>query len=683
MGEPSHYGSHVCSGTNPRKCQDIGDSILLILGSFVLLNVGINVVTLLWRHLKGSLRILFHHFFPKDTQSSSQDSHGRPTCIHCTTDPKSPCSDISSHSHHHPSFLLGHANQPDTRIPDTNDEKASQCCRMPPSREQAGVSPEAPGGLQKEGMGARETLQVTAVKAQASLFLKEISSQFQKKKKLDVVSPKDLGSVSRPQVRQSLVSSGTCEQTSKQHGGDSTKPPARPILGDMQLANMDWEISDDAKDKFSQNKTSPHCSFHPCSSERKNTDTKPPVYPKFLIYTQDAAAPIHCLHSPTTAQNSPPTPPPLCTLSLPLVPPRAFVLAQPTNHQKPSRLTQNPTFDPTEPQSVPSSHFPIPLQFSTISQSSIQPQHSELHEHQGFTQDARLQNSKVSQSSGLTQESDRYKNPSLVQNSALHKASGLTQDSGDYKNRGLFQDSRVNRGPCLIQDSDCHKYPGFSQATEVENRSNLPQNVAAYKTPEHSQEPTLHKCSGINQDPGPHKDSALIQGSGLSKIPGLTQDSRLQKNSCIISDPRLHNNSSLALVKQCLCPSRAHTISTNLHTFSEVPVLIELQPSSWQVGSQGWVYHPIDTVPSLCQNYRQMSVPPTSNWRPHFHGPGTRAGHVVFDARQIVTGRDKCEALSPCKFVERHPVIRGTIKEWGYQNVMRTSEKQRTNIHQE
>ena len=46
MGEQTHYRAQPCSGTNPRKCQDLGDSILLILGSFILLNVGINVVTL-------------------------------------------------------------------------------------------------------------------------------------------------------------------------------------------------------------------------------------------------------------------------------------------------------------------------------------------------------------------------------------------------------------------------------------------------------------------------------------------------------------------------------------------------------------------------------------------------------------------------------------------------------------
>lgn len=46
MGQRAHPGAPGCSGTHPRKCQDLGDSILLILGSFILLNVGINVVTL-------------------------------------------------------------------------------------------------------------------------------------------------------------------------------------------------------------------------------------------------------------------------------------------------------------------------------------------------------------------------------------------------------------------------------------------------------------------------------------------------------------------------------------------------------------------------------------------------------------------------------------------------------------
>lgn len=46
MGEQVYHRAQPCSGTNLRRCQDLGDSILLILGSFILLNVGINVVTL-------------------------------------------------------------------------------------------------------------------------------------------------------------------------------------------------------------------------------------------------------------------------------------------------------------------------------------------------------------------------------------------------------------------------------------------------------------------------------------------------------------------------------------------------------------------------------------------------------------------------------------------------------------
>lgn len=55
MVEQAYHGAQVCSGTNPRKCQDLGDSILLLLGSLILLNVGINVVTLVRRGLGSSV----------------------------------------------------------------------------------------------------------------------------------------------------------------------------------------------------------------------------------------------------------------------------------------------------------------------------------------------------------------------------------------------------------------------------------------------------------------------------------------------------------------------------------------------------------------------------------------------------------------------------------------------------
>ncbi|XP_039703324.1 uncharacterized protein SPEM3 [Pteropus medius] len=1028
MGERAYHGAPVCSGTNPRKCQDLGDSILLILGSFILLNVGINVVTLLWRHLKSSLRILFHHFFPKDKQPSCIGSH--PMCMRCSMDPKNLCSRVSSHFHHRPSFLLRRPNYLASWIPDTNDEKASRCCWMPPQCGHTGAPVETPWGLWKEGMmGAGEAPQVTASEAQATFISRqETSSQFPRMSKLDTVplhlpqenktktpnydsahapaqtqthspahstehtasqaqtasvpviclpptpapavvmavtttpvsspipaptpthiltpapstltafsqgpstghvvydarrvkqnlfhvcptqnagySRKDLGTLSGPQEGQGLVSSDTAEQTSKQLSGDSGKLSTGSILGYLELENMEWKISNDAKDKFLQSKTFPYFSFHPCSSEGKNTDSQAPVYPKFLVYSKDASPSQPCFHSPTSAQSSLCTTPPPCTLSLPLVSPRSFGLHQPINHQKPSSSMQTPTFPPTSksPQSVPSSQFLIPPQFSAISQSPVQSHPPELHESLGLNEEAGLQrtpgpskDSRVSKNPGLTQDpglhknsgpaqdpgsynlpgltqhpylcknsgpsqdsslhkdpiitkdtgpqkslglpqdagifrspcliqpSDLYKNitfpqtsdiqrssgfmldsgvymnpkrsqetvlyerqdlsqttglhnspdpsqdsggyrsihnaqdprisrnlgliqdsgpqknPCLAQDSGvnkslglsqetgLHKSPGFVQTSGLHKCSGLTQDSGDYRNPGLTQDSELYKNPGLTQANEVKRRCGLTKDTGIYRSPEHTQDPNFHKYPRINQDPGPHKGPALIQDSGLPKTQSLIKESGLHKDSCLIPNPDLHKNPGLvlgtdsvqvlgpsqtpkstrSLIKSFVseetprkedaeqhvlwtsvplnqnCSSKAQVICNDLQTFSEVPVLIELQPSSRRAGSQDWVHRPVDTVPPACQNYRQMSVPPKINRKTHCPGPGTRVGHVVFDARQrqFGVGRDKCEALSPrrlCQEASSNSVE--TTAEWGYQCVMKPSEKEGTKVHQE
>ncbi|XP_008528600.2 LOW QUALITY PROTEIN: uncharacterized protein SPEM3 [Equus przewalskii] len=1192
MGERAHHRAQVCSGTNLRKCQDLGDSILLILGSFILLNVGINVVILLWKHLKSSLRILFHRFFPKDKQPSCIGSH--PMCMHCSVDPKNLFSRVSSRFHRHPSLLLGHPKHLDSWIPDTNDEKASRCCCMPPQYGQARAPVEAPWGLWKEGMmGVGEASQVPALKTQATFISKqETSSQFPRMSKLDTVplhlpqksktktpdydpihaptqapthspvhppehthpqvqirslvhhpehtptqaqthspghpsehtpaqaqtrssghptehtptqaqtrcpghppehthpkvqicfpghspehtpaqaqthcpghpperthpkvqicspshppehtpakaqgpehtsvhtlghspehitvhtpartlaqahlnythahtlipaptsvpappptsapattpapaptpapvpisaptpapalvmamtttpvpapvpattpthiltpipsppaafsqglstghvvynarrvrqnlfhvcpppnseySRKYLGTLSRPQEGQGPVSSGTAKQTVNQRSEDSAKPSTGSILGYLELGNMEWKISNDAKDKFLQPKTFPYCSFHPCSSERRNTDSQAPVYPKFLVYSKDATPSQPCFHSPTNARSSPCTIPPPCTLSLPLVSPRSFVLHQAANNQKPSTIIQTPTSPPTSKstQSVPSSQFPIPLQFSTISQPPIQPQSPEFHESLGLTQDSGLQrtpspskdskvprnpgltqnpglhknpgltqnpglyknpglvqdpglrkrpgptqdsslhknpvitqdcgpqksldptqdagifrstcltqhsglhkntpfpqtsdiqrtsgfmqetgvsrnlegnqetvlyesqdlsqktglqnipgpskecggyksagndqdpgvygslgltqdsdpqknpyfpqDSGVNKSSGLSQESGLLKSPGLVQTSGLHKGSGLTQDSGDYKNPETTRDNKNTQGSGVYrslgptQDSDLHKNLHPTQVTEVERKCGLTQDVGTQRSPEHTQDPKCHKNPGINQDPGPHKGPALTRDSGLPKTQGHTKESGLHKDTCLIPNPDLHKNphlapgtesvqvlgppqtakSTLSPMKSSVsaetpqkedaeqhilwtsvplspnsCSSKAQVIYNDLQTFSEVPVLIELQPLSRRAGSQDWMYHPVDTIPPACQNYRQMSMPPQINWKPHCPGQGTRVGQVVFDARQrqFGVGRDKCEAPSPRRLRQEVP----------------------------
>ncbi|XP_036884067.1 uncharacterized protein SPEM3 [Sturnira hondurensis] len=1139
MGERAHHGAPKCSGTNPRKCQDLGDSILLILGSFILLNVGINVVTLLWRHLKSSLRILFHHFFPKDKQPSCIGSH--PMCMRCSMDPKNPSSEVSSHCHHHPSFLLRHPNHLDSWIPDMNDEKAARCCWISPQYGHTRAPMETPWGLGKEGMiGTGEAPQITASKAQATFISRqETSPQFPKMNKLDTVpvhlpqentnktpdydpaqapaqaqtqspvcppehtptqaqthspvhppehtptqaethspvcpavhtpiqaqdnspvrppehtptqvhvpepisahtlaqatvqapmhalacslshtlehikahtpasdvvhthltytcahplvpprtsapdpplssapattpapaltpapvpisasipapvlvmtptttpvpspmptatpthsltpvpttlnafsqglstdhvvydtlrvkqnlshvcrtqnagcSRKNLGTLSRPQDGQGLVNSGPAEQTSKQLSGDTAKSSTGSIQGYLELGNMEWKISNDAKDKFLQPKAVPYCSFHPCSCERRNTDSQPPVYPKLLVYSKDASSSQLCLNSPTSAQNSLCIAPVPCTLSLPLVSPRSFV-HQPTNHQvKLSNSIQTPIIPPISksPQSIPCSQFPTPPQFSTISQPTVQSQSPELHDSPGLTQDSGLQrtsgflkdsgvakNPGLNQDPGLhrfpglpqhphlckklghSQDSGLHKNPitqdpgpqespglpqdvgistspCLTQPSGLHKntplpkasdiqrSSGFVQDSGVYKNPkqnqettryksqdlsqttgihkgpgpcqdsegfestgnaqdpgvsrslGFTRDSGPNKSPCLAEDSEVNKSSGLSQqsalhkslclvqtsglpkgsvlnqnsedcgtlgltqysdlwmnsgltqANEVKKKCGLTQDAGIYRSPEHAQDPNFRKYLGINQDSGQCKGPATTQDSGLPTTQGLTKESSLLKDSCLTPNPDLHKNPGLALctnsirvvgpsrtpkstlspmkssvsdkapwknaekhlpctsdpLSQNSCPSKARVTYNDLQTFTEVPVLIELQPSSQRAGSQDWVYCPVDTVPPACQNYRQTSMPSKANWKTHCPRPCTQVGHVVFDARQrqFGVGRDECEALPSRRLQQEASSNSVETTKWGYQCVMRPSEKAGTKVHQ-
>ncbi|XP_058531638.1 LOW QUALITY PROTEIN: uncharacterized protein SPEM3 [Ochotona princeps] len=1173
MGERAHHGAQACSGTNPRRCQDLGDSILLILGSFILLNVGINVVTLLWKHLKSSLRILFHHFFPKDKQPSSTSSH--PVCLRCSVDPKTLYSRVSSRFHQRSSFLLGHNQHPDSWTPDTNDAKPSRLWMSSPCGH-AGAPAEVPWGPWKEGMlGATEAPQAVALKAQTSLlskpgsfpqFLKTgskvdaamplrlpresktkahapaqaqshsaantpahmqthslthgaeptnsqnrglehpsaqtpaevplppltppptpnpakgprqpststmvqdpahhttvpsqvqapisdhspqqthsqahgpehtslqssvkiparasvhcqgrepahpsaqnwshseahgpehsstpapastiahspsvqihnhtqvsapastsaIASKFapvttpvpapaqpvtaqagdpvsapslvmdvttpaipapvpattpaplsnplpsalpaftqglstghvvydarrMKQSSFQMYNPqnsgcsrKDEAVLSRPQDGQGLVSSEISEPALKPHDGDGATPSSGPILGYLELGNMEWKVPEDTRDKFFQSKTFSYCSFHPCDSERRNSQL--PVYPKFLVYSQDAGPLKPCFHSPTATQNSLATLPPPCTLSLPLVPPRTFVVA--TNHQKPSAPLQTHT---KPPQSIPPPQFPSPPQFSTAaSQPLLRPQQPELQENLGLIQDSGHQvtsspskdsrvpkksgflsssqnlglhkqnpglaqdlglpkfpglsqdpylctNSNPSQDTGLaqnpginqysgprnnlgpTQEAHAFRNPGLIQSaktqplsqssdlpgaafmpdsgasryhelnqdmvvgqgqdlsqamdlrkspgmsqipgsfknpghvqnnpdvyrslglsqdprpqkrgpyhtqdpevskssrhsqpagilkgptlaqtSGLQKGLGLTQDSGDYKNSGLTQDSAVQRDQGPSQDSEHGKNPDLTQAAEVERRPNLTQDSGVYRSPVYSHGPNLHKGSRVKQEHGSQKTPLLPQDSVISQMPNLTQESGLPQTISFppdpglletrrpSRDPELVRDADAAQIPKAALPSRKSFVSekapqenaeqhiawtsvpinqspspsersqlaaSDLQTFSEVPVIIELQSSSRRVGSQDWGYRPMDSVPSACQNYRQMSMPPKINWKAHCPGPGTRTGHVVFDARQkqLAVGRDRCEALAPRRLYQEVP----------------------------
>lgn len=351
-----------------------------------------------------------------------------------------------------------------------------------------------------------------------------------------------------------------------------------------------------------------------------------------------------------------------------------------------------------------------------------------------LTQDTRpqkipshTQDPEINKNFGLTQESSSPKSPGLVQTSSLYKSSGLTQDSGD-KNLSLTQDPRIYRVPALNQDTDSHNSLGLINVTTAEKRSNLNQDVGVYSS-EHGQDPNLQEYPAIDQDSGCQQDPVLGQGSGF-KTPGLTQKAGLCKDSGLIPDSGLNKKTSFAPgtdsaqvlgpfqtlkltsslmeslegkvtsqkdnteqhmsctsvpVNQSSCPSKDQMLSPDLKTFSEVPVLIELQPPSRQLDRQDWVYHTIDTAVSTCQKYCQMLVPPQRSRKSYCPGPGTRTGHVVFDARQkqLVTSREKCEALSPRRpRPEALKTSEAAKKEWDYQNVMRTLDKEGANTHQ-
>ncbi|XP_066220615.1 uncharacterized protein SPEM3 [Saccopteryx leptura] len=935
MGEQAHYGAPVCSGTNPRKCQDLGDSILLILGSFILLNVGINVVTLLWKHLKSSLRILFHYFFLQDKQPSCTGSH--PTCVCGSVDAKNLYSRVSSFFHQRPSFLLQHPKHTDSWIPDTSDE-ASRCCWMSPKCGHAKAPLDVPWGLWEEGMrGAGEALQAKPSKAQTTfLSRQETSSQFPRMSKLNMVplcmpqgnkantavydpapapaqtqnqsqaqsparppeptptqaqtparppeptptqtqspawppeptptqtqspawppeptptqtqspawppeptptqtqsparppeptptqavtyspshpseptptqaqtpaqtpeptpiqnqspawpseptptqaqtnspawppeptptqaqtyspshppeptptqaqihsflvhthehsptqvhtsahtldqapaqalfcalahtlghtlehitvhtpasSPvhltythahtlgcgsapdppltfasattsapapapapapvpisasipapalviaptitpvpaliptrtpthrlstipstltassqglatdhvvydtckvkqnlfhvcptqnagnfrKDLGTLSRPPNGQGPVNSDTAEKTSMQLSGDTASPSTGSILGYLELGNMEWKISDDAKGKSLQPKTFPYCSFHPCNAERGSTDSQPPVYPKFLVYSKDASPFQPCFHSLTSAQNSVCTTPPSCTLSLP-VSPRSFVLHQPTNHQaKLSTSIETPTTPPISKSSpsVPSPQFPIPSQFCTISHTPTQPQSPELHESLGLTQYSGLQRmpspsmvSRISKNLGFTQGPGLYKLPVLTQHPHLCKSPGpskdsglhknpITQDSGSPKSLGPLQDVCTFRSPCLTQPSGLHKNTPFPQNSDNQRSSGFMQDSGVCKSPKTPQETVFHKSQDLSpttglpnspgsQDPGGYKSTDHAPDLGVSQSLGLTQDSGPQKSPRLAKDAEVNKSAGL------------------------------------------------------------------------------------------------------------------------------------------
>nr|XP_012631988.1 spermatid maturation protein 1 [Microcebus murinus] len=134
MAERPRPGWASYHNPNTNNCQDLGNSILLLLGLIICINIGINMVTLLWSRLRGVLHKAFHHIIcekeaPKSCSAEKQIQPSKkqsPPAVHlrCTMDPvKMTVTPPPSRRHRHRASPARRAHRPVAWAPDTDDEK--------------------------------------------------------------------------------------------------------------------------------------------------------------------------------------------------------------------------------------------------------------------------------------------------------------------------------------------------------------------------------------------------------------------------------------------------------------------------------------------------------------------------------------------------------------------------------
>ncbi|CAD7689764.1 unnamed protein product [Nyctereutes procyonoides] len=134
MAEWPRPGWASYHNSNTNNCQDLGNSILLLLGLIICINISINMVTLLWRRLRGFLHQVFHIVYEKEASKSS--SPGKETqppkqstpAVHlrCTMDPvKMTVTPPPTRRHRHRGSSGRRAHRPVAWAPDTDDEEKS------------------------------------------------------------------------------------------------------------------------------------------------------------------------------------------------------------------------------------------------------------------------------------------------------------------------------------------------------------------------------------------------------------------------------------------------------------------------------------------------------------------------------------------------------------------------------
>ncbi|XP_048221954.1 spermatid maturation protein 1 [Perognathus longimembris pacificus] len=128
MAERPRPGWASYHNPNTNNCQDVGNSILLLLGLVICINIGINMVTLLWSRLRVVLHRIFHIICENEaTKVSSPGKQTQPSVhLRCTMDPvkMSMTPPPTRRRRRHRPSPARRAQQPVTWAPDSDDEKS-------------------------------------------------------------------------------------------------------------------------------------------------------------------------------------------------------------------------------------------------------------------------------------------------------------------------------------------------------------------------------------------------------------------------------------------------------------------------------------------------------------------------------------------------------------------------------
>ncbi|XP_006973488.1 spermatid maturation protein 1 [Peromyscus maniculatus bairdii] len=147
MAERSRSEWDSYQNPNSNNCQDVGNSILILLGLIICINIGINLVTLLWSRLRIILHQIFHiicekettQLYPPGRQIQPLRKQTYPEVhLRCTMDPmKMTVTPPPTRRHRRrasQSRRAHRAHRPTAWAPDTDEERSLHQCQAICSR---------------------------------------------------------------------------------------------------------------------------------------------------------------------------------------------------------------------------------------------------------------------------------------------------------------------------------------------------------------------------------------------------------------------------------------------------------------------------------------------------------------------------------------------------------------------